>query len=147
MLRSFQNKESLDIGTVLAEAGAPYPDMYESNTGLQPSDTAAFMEAFHLQDASLGALTAEALAEQLKVRGPLWAVVDEDPSETFSVHARVITGVRGGGEPGNTDVIYNDPVTGSEQRETLAAFIAKAIQLGNGLNSAFGGYSPMILSL
>jgi len=147
MLRSFQDKQTLDIAAVLDEAGAPYPDMYENNTGLQPSDIAAFMEAFHLQDATLGALTAEALAAQLKDRGPLWVVVDEDPAATFSVHARVITGVRGGGEPDDTNVIYNDPATGTEQSETLAAFIAKAIQLGNGLNSAFGGYSPMILSL
>jgi hypothetical protein len=63
------------------------------------------------------------------------------------VHARVITGVQGGGSPADTDVIYNDPATGTEQREKLSAFIDKAIQLGNGLNSAFGGYSPLILSL
>jgi len=147
MLRSFQAKQTLDIATVLAEVGAPYPDMYQNDTGLEPSDTAAFMTAFHLQDATLGALTAEAIAEQLKARGPLWVVVDEDPAATFSVHARVITGVRGDGSPGNTDVIYNDPAGGREEREKLSAFIAKAIQLGNGLNGAFGGYSPLILSL
>jgi len=132
---------------VLTEAGAPYPDMYANNTGLEPSDTAAFMQAFHLQDATLGALTAQALAEQLQARGPLWVVVDEDPAATFSVHARVITGVQGDGSPAGTNVIYIDPAGGTEKSEKLAAFIAKAIQLGNGLNSAFGGYSPLILSL
>jgi len=147
MLKSHQRQQQLGIDSVLAEAGAPYPDLYNNNTGLQPGDMAAFMQAFALQDATVGALTAEALAAQLKERGPLWVVVDEDPAATFSVHARVITGVRGGGEADDTDIIYNNPANGKEETEKLAAFIAKAQQLGNGLNSAFGGYSPMILSV
>lgn len=73
--------------------------------------------------------------------------VDEDPTAIFSVHARVITGVRGGGGPDDTDVIYNDPAKGAEKSEKLSEFISKAQQLGNGLNSAFGGFSPMILSV
>jgi hypothetical protein len=147
MLRSHERQQSLTIETVLAEVGEPYVTMYANDVGLKPSETAAFMQAFGLRDATIGALTAEAIAAQLRERGPLWVVVDEDPAATFSVHARLITGIRGEGDAADTEVIYNNPASGREETETLASFIAKAQQLGNGINSAFGGYSPTILSL
>jgi hypothetical protein len=146
MLESHRKLQTLSIEAVLAEVGAPYTDMYANNTGLKPSETAGFMQAFGLRDASIGAITAESLALQIQERGPLWVVVDEDVSEKFSVHARVVTGVKGDGSLSGTNVIYNDPATGRQENETLAQFIAKGQQLSNGLNSAFGGYSPVILS-
>jgi hypothetical protein len=147
MLRSYQRQQSLQIENVLDEAGPPYPDKYTNNTGLKPSEIADFKQAFGLNDATIGALTPEGLAEQLENLGPLWIVVDENPTDAFSVHARVVTGVKGDGSMQDTMVIYNDPATGSEKEETFDQFVSKSTQLSNGLSSAFGGYSPTILSL
>jgi hypothetical protein len=147
MLRSHAREQSLTIRAVLAEVGAPYPAMYTSDAGLKPSETAAFMTAFGLRDAGVGALTAEALAGQLRARGPLWVVVDEDPATSFAAHACLVTGIRGDGTASGTEVIFNNPATGAEEREPLASFIGKAQQLANGINSAFGGYSPTIPSM
>lgn len=141
MLVSWQRKESIGIETVLAEAGPPYPEKYETNAGVKPSELAPLKEAFHLRDASMGALTPEALAKRLSDRGPLWIVVDEDPSQQFSAHAKVITGLKG-------DMIrFIDPNGGVEGEEEFAVLVRQLDELSKGVRSAFGGYAPLILSL
>jgi len=141
MLVSWQRKQSLVIETVLAEAGAPYPEKYETNAGIKPSEIAPLKQAFHLRDASMGAITPESLAKRLSERGPLWILVDEDSSQQFSVHARVITGIKG------DTVRFIDPNGGIESEEELAVLVRQLNELSKGVRSAFGGYAPLILSL
>ncbi|MCC6265302.1 MAG: hypothetical protein IT169_17145 [Bryobacterales bacterium] len=141
MLIAFQRKQSIAIETLLAEVGAPYPEKYANNTGLKPSEIAAFKDAFHLRDAGAGALTLASLSKRLSERGPLWIVVDDDPSRKFSAHARVITGIKG------TRVRFIDPNGGVEGDEEFSALVKKLDELSKGIRSAFGGYAPQILSL
>ncbi|HEX5601414.1 MAG TPA: papain-like cysteine protease family protein, partial [Pyrinomonadaceae bacterium] len=141
MLVSAQRKQSLGIEAVLAEAGPPYPEKYETNAGIKPSEIAALKEAFHLRDASMGALTPEALAKRLSERGPLWIAVDADPSEKFSAHARVITGVKG------DSVRFIDPDGGVPGKEEFSVLVRQLDELSKGVRSAFGGYAPLILSV
>ncbi len=63
-------------------------------------------------------------------------------STSASMHRASVTSART-----LTELIYNDLATGEQERETLAVFIEKSQQLASGLNSAFGGYAPTILSL
>ena len=63
MLVGWKRQQSLTIETALANAGAPYPAKYADNTGLQPTEVPKFMADFGLRDASVGAITAGALAE------------------------------------------------------------------------------------
>jgi hypothetical protein len=141
MLTSWQRKQSLAIETVLAEGGPVYVDKYQNNTGIKPSEIAALKEAFGLRDANLGTVTPESLAKGLTERGPLWIAVDEDPSEQFSAHARVITGING-----NT-VRFINPDGGVEGEEEFVVLVRQLNDLSKGVKSAFGGYAPLILSL
>lgn len=146
MLKSWAAKQSMTIETVLAEGGQAYLDKFNNNTGLSPNEVPAFMQAYKLRDATIGALTAAGLAKQLAELGPLWVVADEDSSVSFSVHARVVTGVTGDGTPQGTKVLFHDPAASALGEESLQTFISKLEQLAAGISSTFGGMAPQILS-
>lgn len=141
MLISWQRKETMAIEAVLAEGGPEYLEKYQTNTGIKPSEIGALKEAFKLRDASMGAITPESLSSRLSERGPLWIVVDDDPSEQFSAHARVITGLKG------NMVRFINPAGGVEGEEEFAVLVRQLNELSKGVRSAFGGYAPLILSL
>lgn len=145
MIKSWERKQSIPIPVLLAEGGATYVQRFETNAGLSPADVAQLRADFDLKDATTP-LTAAALADRLKERGPLWVIADEDADATFSVHARVVTGVVGDGTPHGTIVHYNDPSDGSTKSESLHAFIVKLEQLAQGVASTFGGPSLQMLS-
>lgn len=146
MLKSHAAGTTLSIESALAPGGQAWLDLYNADSGLMPDKLPLLMSAFGLRDASVGALTAEALAARLTERGPLWVIADEDPSATFSVHARVVTGISGDGTPGGTTVFFHDPASSAAGEEKLRSFIAKLSDLANGVSSAFGGFAPQILS-
>ena len=146
MLKSFAAKKALTIESALAAGGQNYVDKFAADTGMQPSEVPAFIQAFGLRDASVRALTVVLLAKQIKERGPLWVIADEDPSASFSIHARVITGVTGDGTLQGTKVLFNDPASSQPGEESLQAFISKLEQLAQGVSSSFGGFVPQILS-
>ena len=147
MLKSWAANQSMTIETALAEGGQAYIDKFNNNTGLAPNEVPAFMQAYKLRDASIGALTATGLAKQLAERGPLWVVADEDSSVSFSVHARVVTGITGDGTPQGTKVLFHDPAASTPDEESLQTFISKLEQLAAGISSTFGGLAPQLLSI
>ena len=147
MIKSWAKQHSMSIEAALAEGGQSYLDKYTNNTGLQPNEVATFMQDFSLRDASIGALTADGLAKQIKERGPLWVIADQDASVSFSAHARVITGIVGDGTTKGTKVIFNDPAKDQPSEETLMQLITELEELAEGISSAFGGFAPQILSI
>lgn len=147
MLKSWGAQQSIPVETVLAQGGQSYIDKYKNDTGLLPSEVAAFIQDFNLRDASIGDLTAEELAKQIASRGPLWVIADQDQSASFSVHARVITGITGDGTTQGTKVLFNDPAKDEPDEQSLQQLIVELEQLAAGISSAFGGVAPQILSL
>ncbi|MEM7338750.1 MAG: papain-like cysteine protease family protein [Actinomycetota bacterium] len=151
MLISHDRQQSLTVDTALLSAndgnGPAYVQRFQANQGLPIDEVDAFRAAYGLNDVSFGALTASVIESTLRTHGPLWVIADEDTTTAFSVHARVVTGIRGDGTPAGTEIIYNDPATGAEERESLNVFTSKIDQLSNGMRSTFGGVSPLVLAL
>jgi hypothetical protein len=147
MLKSWAAQKSLTIEAALGAGGQLYVDKFNADSGLLPNEVPAFLQAFGLRDASLSKLTAASLARQLAERGPVWVIADEDSSASFSIHARVITGITGDGTPQGTKVLFNDPASSQPGEESLQAFIGKLEQLTSGVSSTFGGVVPQMLSL
>lgn len=147
MLKSWWAQQSIPIETVLGEGGQFYVDKYKNNTGMLPNEVATFMQDFNLRDASIGDLTAEDLAKQIEARGPLWVIADQDETVSFSVHARVITGISGDGTTQGTKVMFNDSAKDEPDEQSLQKLIVELEQLAQGISSAFGGVAPQILSL
>jgi hypothetical protein len=147
MLESHRRQQSLPVETVLLLGGQAYVDLYRADTGLKVDDVGKFRTDFGLKDVSFGALSAQAIETALKAHGPLWVIADEDITPDFSIHARVVTGITGDGTPSGTNIIFNEPATGSEADETVRTFSEKLDQLSNGIQSTFGGTSPTVLAL
>jgi hypothetical protein len=146
MLKSWAAGETMTIETALTPGGTFYLDRFKNDSGLLPGEVPAFREAYALRDASVGVLTAAALARQMAERGPLWVIADEDASATFSVHARVLIGITGDGTPQGTRVRFHDPASSQPGEESLQTFITKLEQLAAGVANSFGGFAPQILS-
>ena len=146
MLKTFQAKQPMTIEAVLEPGGQFYVDKFNNDTGLLPNEVTAFMTAYSLRDAAVGVITAQALAKQIAERGPLWVIADEDSTATFSIHARVVTGIRGDGTPQGTRVLFNDPSSSEPGEESLQSFISKLEQLASGIVNTFGGFAPQIVS-
>ena len=146
MLKSWQRKASFSIETLLAEAGDNYLDKYRSNSGLSIAEIDKFVNDFQLREISLGTLSAAVIESRLKERGPLWVIADEDSSNGFSIHARVIIGIQGDATAAGTQITYNDPATGQQQAESLKQFINKMEQLSEGITNVFGGIRPQVYS-
>lgn len=147
MLKSWEAKQSMTIETALAPGGQTYVDKFNTDTGLLPNEVSAFMQAYKLRDASIGALTASGLVKQIAERGPLWVIADEDSTTSFSIHARVITGITGDGTPQGTKIFFHDPTSSQPGEESLQTFISKLEQLAQGISNTFGGFAPQILSV
>jgi hypothetical protein len=146
MLKSWEAKQSMTIEAALAPGGQTYVDKFNNDTGLLPNEVTVFMQAYKLRDASIGALTASGLSKQIAERGPLWVIADEDSTASFSIHARVITGITGDGTPQGTKIVFHDPASSQPGEESLLTFISKLEQLAQGISSTFGGFAPQILS-
>jgi hypothetical protein len=146
MLKSWAAGETMTIETALTPGGTFYLDRFKNDSGLLPGEVPAFREAYALRDASVGVLTAAALARQMAERGPLWVIADEDASASFSVHARVLIGITGDGTPQGTRVRFHDPASSQPGEESLQTFITKLEQLAAGVANSFGGFAPQILS-
>jgi hypothetical protein len=58
----------------------------------------------------------------LREHGPFWIMADEDPSAHFSIHARVLIGLRSDGTPDGTTATFLDtiPNAPSPSTETVA---------------------------
>lgn len=147
MLKSWESKQSMTIETALTPGGQIYLDKFNNDTGLLPNEVTTFMQAYALRDASIGALTAAGLAQQISERGPLWVIADEDNTVSFSIHARVIIGITGDGTPQGTKILFHDPASSQPGAESLQTFIGKLEQLAQGISSTFGGFAPQILSI
>ena len=76
----------------------------------------------------------EAFELLLGQHGPLWITADEDPSAHFSVHARVLIGLRGDGTPDGTIATFLNtiPNARSSNTETVATLQRKLAELAIG---------------
>jgi hypothetical protein len=83
----------------------------------------------------------------LQAHGPLWITADEDPSANFSVHARVLIGLRGDGTPENTQAYFldTDPNAPSPDSESVAELQEKLAQLAIGDANATGVFRAQVV--
>jgi hypothetical protein len=61
---------------------------------LKGSDKPEFLQALGLVAEPPMSFSVQGFERLLRANGPLWITTDEDPSEDFSVHARVLVGLR-----------------------------------------------------
>jgi len=149
ILFSWKNDKEAAIEDVMAVAGQEFLDLFNTNEGLKGSDKPRFLQALGLVAEPPMSFSVQGFERLLRAHGPLWITADEDPSEDFSVHARVLIGLRGDGTPDNTDAIFfdPDPAPGKDVRgsETVAALQEKMRQLAIGDSSGGGSFRAQVV--
>jgi hypothetical protein len=125
MMVGWRDQLSRSIESVMDEAGGAYRTRFDNDQGLPGSQKEAFLTALKLKGEAPMSYTVSGLLALLQTHGPLWATTDEDPSEEFAIHARIVTGMFGDGTIDNTTLRINDPAGGRQYTEGFHAFMQK----------------------
>ena len=149
ILFSWKNDAEPDIEDVMTAAGQKFLDLFNANDGLKSTDKPQFLQALGLVAEPPMSFSVQGFERLLRAHGPLWITDDEDLSEDFSVHARVLIGLRGDGTPDNTDAIFFDPDPGPDKdvrrTETVADLQEKMRQLAIGDSSGGGSFRAQVV--
>lgn len=125
MMVCWRDQASRTIANVMDEAGAVYRQKFDNNQGLKGSEKEAFLTALGLHGEPPASYTISGLRALLQTHGPLWVTTDEDPSEDFAIHARIVTGMFGDETLDGTFLRINDPAGGRQYTESFRAFQQK----------------------
>ncbi|SDM37457.1 papain-like cysteine protease family protein [Pedobacter antarcticus] len=124
MLLSWRDQQSYTIETAMDIAGQKYRDLFDSREGLSAEDHEDFASASGMTIEYPQCYSPEGIYNLLVSYGPVIAIDDEDESEFFAIHARVINGIETDGF-GNVSLNIIDPGTGSEYSESFESFASK----------------------
>lgn len=123
MLYSYKwNRMNLDIAATLKPLGEVYLTIFQNGSGIKPAQEIALYRAAGLKVIQGRNPTIDYWKDLLQKQGPLSITVDADPGKGY-IHALVITGLKGDGSPGKTEVTYIDPASGIEADITFMEFI------------------------
>ncbi|WP_089940024.1 papain-like cysteine protease family protein [Candidatus Entotheonella palauensis] len=146
ILLSWKFDRDYEIEDVLTIAGQEFLDIFNAEQGLKSTDKLVFLARLGLKVASrMDIRHVEAYEQLLRTPSPLWITADEDPSANFSVHARVLIGMRSGGTPENTEAILIDTATGTRACESFAVLMQKIEELAIGDDAFSGSFRPQIV--
>jgi uncharacterized protein YycO len=125
MMYGWKVQQSMPIEAALANVGQKWVDHFKAGEWLLPADKNTFLAEAGLVAEPPMSFSIEGWEHLLRDYGPVWVTTDEDPGPRFSIHARIITAIRGDGTPDGTRLHLIDPAGGREYDETIAAFIPK----------------------
>jgi hypothetical protein len=125
MLLSWRDGTTYTLETAMDNLGPTYRGRLDRNEPLPAADKAALLRDAGFQGLTNLKLSVRSLRALLEKVGPLWITTDEDPTEGFSIHARVLVGMSGDGSPAGTTLRIIDPNGGRLVPESFAEFARK----------------------
>ncbi len=84
-------------------------------------------------------------ANLIKQYGPLWVTTNEAPTGLFSVHARIVTALKGDGTVDGTSFTIVDPADGAVHTETVTQFVNKYDSVATGDMKGGGDFRPQVV--
>jgi hypothetical protein len=125
MMYSWKNQQSVRIEDAVRSVGNKWLDLFRKNKGLSTKDKIDFIKASGLNARMPMSLSIEGWLDILKKNGPVWVTTNETPGKIFSIHARIIKGIKGNGTPPGTKFLIIDPAGGKVYEERFDVFINK----------------------
>lgn len=125
MMLSWNKRQSQTIEQTMEQIGSRWLQKFRNDQGLAATEKEQF-----LQDAGLTFLYSQSLSVEgwerlMRDHGPIWVTTDEDLSDDFAIHARLVVGIQGDGSGDGTSLMIVDPATGTQYSESLENFIKK----------------------
>lgn len=147
ILFSWKHDTNASIQGVLLQAGQEFVDLFAAGQGLKSADKPTFLQRLGLTAEPPMSFSVQGFDQLLQAHGPLWITADEDPGANFSVHARVLIGLRGDGTPENTQAFFldTDPNAPSPDSESVAELQDKLAQLAIGDATGGGAFRAQIV--
>jgi len=124
MLISWRDQQSYAIETAMDIAGDKYRSLFDSEEGLSAGDHQDFAESAGMTIEYPQCYSPEGIYNLLVSYGPVIVITDEDTSEFFAIHARIISGISGD-ESGTVYLHIVDPGDGTEYDEDFETFASK----------------------
>lgn len=125
MLMSWHDQQCYSIETAMQKAGEEYSSMFSRSEGLPAEKHEQFANACGMMIEYPQCYTPEGIQDLLMNYGPVIVITDEDPSEYFAIHARIIKGIDSETVPGTTYLTIIDPGNGTEYSEKFEDFSSK----------------------
>lgn len=123
ILYSWKRNASLDIAQVMDSVGGDYRSKFDADMGLSASEKPDFLTRMALRAEVPQSYTIPGWEALLRRNGPLWVTTAEGSG--FSIHARVLTGIKGDGTAAGTSFKIVDPGDGAVHSETVETFLRK----------------------
>lgn len=126
--------------SVATEGGSEFVTLYNNAlNGASPSEISADQEARLYKKLSLTVVsgvspTIEGWRNLLQKKGPLHVTILPNSSGGV-LHGVLITGLVGDGSAAGTDVLYNDPATGTKITKNISDFVALYDGAANWINN------------
>ncbi len=125
MLMSWHDQVCYSIETAMQMAGDDYSQMFASSEGLPAEKHQSFASACGMTIEYPQCYNEEGIHNLLVNYGPVIVITDEDPTEYFAIHARIIRGIDNETVPGVTYLMLIDPANGTEYSESFEDFSSK----------------------
>lgn len=125
MLISWHNQQCYSIETAMEIAGQEYLDMFNNGQGLPAGEHQRFASACGMTIEYPQCYTPEGLYDLLVNNGPVIVITDEDASQYFAIHARILKGIDSDTVPGTVYLSIIDPADGTEYSEKFEDFASK----------------------
>jgi hypothetical protein len=125
MMLSWRRQQSFDIPSALEAVGKPYVSVFQTNTGLPPSEFGPFLRAAGMACQPMMNLAIAEWERLLRIHGLLWVGALSSTRPGAGLHSRIVEGVSGNGTPDGTSLMIIDPAGGRQYLEGFRSFVAK----------------------
>lgn len=125
MLMSWHDQQCYSIESAMTKAGSKFIAMFNKKQGLPAELHEEFASACGMTIEYPQCYTAEGLYDLLVNYGPIIVITDEDSSQYFAIHARILKGIDSDTVPDTTYLNLIDPASGTEYSETFEDFSSK----------------------
>ena len=125
MNMSWKDQQSYSIESAMDSLGSDFRQIFDDNTGLESDRVQDLSDATGMKVEYQRCETPDSILQLLENFGPVIVIDDEDPSPKFLIHARIIYGIYGDGDPANTYLKIVDPDGGTTYDESFQDFTSK----------------------
>lgn len=125
MLMSWHDEVCYSIESAMQIAGEEYSEMFARGEGLPAEKHQQFANSCGMTIEYPQCYNEEGIQDLLVNFGPVIVITDEDTTEFFAIHARILKGIDNETVPGITYLTIIDPANGTEYREKFEDFSSK----------------------
>jgi Papain-like cysteine protease AvrRpt2 len=125
MLVSWKEKKMVNTKELVGRLSSTFGILYDTDAGLLPADQSILLKELKFRQENPQNYTVQGWLSLLTNNGVLWVTSATWTGKKWAVHARIVVGIRGNGDPSETNLTIIDPGIGLETNESISDFAKK----------------------